>query len=76
MSPAQLPPFAPSATPMRTSTSIVASSSKIGLKTVAMPTHQHRLSPPPPLVPGTAMNHDGTPYVFRKTRRKPVRYRD
>uniref|UniRef100_A0A8R1IG43 Uncharacterized protein n=1 Tax=Caenorhabditis japonica TaxID=281687 RepID=A0A8R1IG43_CAEJA len=74
--PAQLPPFAPSATPMRTSTRIVASSSIIELKTVAMPTHQNRLSSPPPLFTGTAVNHDDIPCGLRKTRRKPTRYLD
>uniref|UniRef100_A0A8R1ECZ0 Uncharacterized protein n=1 Tax=Caenorhabditis japonica TaxID=281687 RepID=A0A8R1ECZ0_CAEJA len=72
--PAQLPPIAPSATPMRTSSNIAASPSQNGPESRAVPSS--RQSPPPPLVTGTALNHDDTPYVLRKTRRKPVRYRD
>uniref|UniRef100_A0A8R1E4G5 Uncharacterized protein n=1 Tax=Caenorhabditis japonica TaxID=281687 RepID=A0A8R1E4G5_CAEJA len=74
--PAQLPPIAPSATPMRTSSNIVVSPSQNGPKSQAAPSSSSRQPPPPPLVTGTALNHDYTPYVLRKTRRKPVRYRD
>uniref|UniRef100_A0A8R1EC97 Uncharacterized protein n=1 Tax=Caenorhabditis japonica TaxID=281687 RepID=A0A8R1EC97_CAEJA len=67
---------APSNTAMRTSTNIVASPSQNGPKSQAAPSSSSRQPLPPPLVTGTAVNHDDTPYVLRKTRRKPVRYRD
>uniref|UniRef100_A0A8R1I780 Uncharacterized protein n=1 Tax=Caenorhabditis japonica TaxID=281687 RepID=A0A8R1I780_CAEJA len=72
LSPAQLPPIARSATPMRTSGNIVASPSQNGPYTRAMPSSASRQPLPPPLVTGTAVNHDDTPYVLRKTRRKPT----
>uniref|UniRef100_A0A8R1EBR6 Uncharacterized protein n=1 Tax=Caenorhabditis japonica TaxID=281687 RepID=A0A8R1EBR6_CAEJA len=64
----------PSATPMRTSSNIIASPSQNGPESRAVPSS--RQSPPPPLVTGTALNHDYTPYGLRRTRRKPTRYRD
>uniref|UniRef100_A0A8R1IXM4 RNA-directed DNA polymerase n=1 Tax=Caenorhabditis japonica TaxID=281687 RepID=A0A8R1IXM4_CAEJA len=72
--PAQLPPIAPSATPMRTSSNIAAGPSQNGPESRAVPSS--RQSPPPPLVTGTAVNHDDIPYGLRRTRRKPTRYRD
>uniref|UniRef100_A0A8R1ED19 Uncharacterized protein n=1 Tax=Caenorhabditis japonica TaxID=281687 RepID=A0A8R1ED19_CAEJA len=71
-SPAQLPPIAPSATPMRTSSNIVASPSQNGPKSRAVPSSSSRQPTPSPLVTGTAVNHDDIPCGPRKTRRKPT----
>uniref|UniRef100_A0A8R1EMS0 Peroxin-13 n=1 Tax=Caenorhabditis japonica TaxID=281687 RepID=A0A8R1EMS0_CAEJA len=71
LSPAQLPPIAPSATPMRTSSNIVASPSQNGPKSRAVPSSSSRQPTPSPLVTGTAVNHDDIPCGPRKTRRKP-----
>uniref|UniRef100_A0A8R1ILX5 Uncharacterized protein n=1 Tax=Caenorhabditis japonica TaxID=281687 RepID=A0A8R1ILX5_CAEJA len=57
---------------MRTSSNIAASPSQNGPESRAVPSS--RQSPPPPLVTGTALNHDEISYGLRKTRRKPVHY--
>uniref|UniRef100_A0A8R1IMX5 Uncharacterized protein n=1 Tax=Caenorhabditis japonica TaxID=281687 RepID=A0A8R1IMX5_CAEJA len=75
LSPAQLPPIAPTATPMRTSSNIVASPSQNGPKSQAAPSSSSRQPLPPPLVTGTSVNHEDIPYGLRKTRRKPTRDR-
>uniref|UniRef100_A0A8R1IRG3 Uncharacterized protein n=1 Tax=Caenorhabditis japonica TaxID=281687 RepID=A0A8R1IRG3_CAEJA len=72
LSPAQLPPIAPSATPMRKSSNIIASPSQNGPNSRAVPSSSSRQPPPSPLVTGTSVNHEGIPYVLRKTRRKPT----